>query len=233
MQTNLKRLLVLFIVLLTGIGFSQSNPEQFVVVIDAGHGGKDSGTPGTGRYKTTEKDIALDVSLALGKLITNNLTNVKVVYTRTSDTYPTLMGRSKIANKNEADLFISLHCNAQPGKKGTAYGSETFVLGLHKNASNLEVAKRENSVIFLEEDYEETYKDFDVNDPESLIGLILMQEDYLDQSIELASFIEKEFKTTAKRRSRGVKQAGFLDRAGVGRCQKSATDGSPGAGPPR
>jgi N-acetylmuramoyl-L-alanine amidase len=209
MQTTLKYLLLSFIVLLTSFSNAQANRNEFVVVIDPGHGGKDSGTPGTKRYKTAEKDIALDVSLALGKLINKNLPNVNVVYTRTTDVYPTLKGRSALANNKKADLFISIHCNAQPGKKGTAYGSETFVLGLSKTASNLEVAKRENSVIFLEENHEETYKDFDVNDPSSLIGLILMQEDILDQSTELARYIENEFISTAKRRSRGVKQAPF------------------------
>jgi len=179
-------------------------------MIDPGHGGRDGGTPGTGRYKTTEKDIALDVSLALGKLIENELPNVDVVYTRTKDVFPSLDSRPAVANKKEADLFISIHCNAQPGKKGTAYGSETYVLGLHKEATSLEVAKRENSVIFLEDGHEKRYQGFDPSSPESLIGLVLMQEDYLDQSIELASFIEGEFKVTAKRRSRGVKQAGFF-----------------------
>jgi N-acetylmuramoyl-L-alanine amidase len=210
MQTKLKYLLLSFIILLTCFSYAQQNDRnQFVVMIDPGHGGRDTGTPGTKRYKTTEKDIALDVSLALGKLIKKNLSNIKVVYTRDKDVFPTLKERAIKANKANADLFISIHCNAQPGGKGTASGSETYVLGLHKNATNLEVAKRENSVILLEDNHEETYKDFDINDPESLIGLMLMQEDYLDQSIELASYIETEFKTTAKRRSRGVKQAGF------------------------
>ncbi|WP_420573751.1 N-acetylmuramoyl-L-alanine amidase family protein [Kordia sp.] len=191
---------------------AENNPpkkkKEFVVMIDPGHGGRDTGTPGTGRYKATEKDIALDVSLALGKML-NKLPNVKVIYTRTKDTYPTLNQRAVITNKKKADLFISIHCNAQPGKKGTAYGSETFVLGLSKNKANLEVAKRENSVIFLEDNHEETYAGFDPSSPESLISLILLQEEYLDQSIEIASYIQKEFKVTAKRKDRGVKQAGF------------------------
>ncbi|WP_046758514.1 N-acetylmuramoyl-L-alanine amidase family protein [Kordia jejudonensis] len=182
--------------------------KAFVVMIDPGHGGRDTGTPGTGRYKTTEKDIALDVSLALGKML-KKIPNVKVIYTRTKDTYPTLQNRAIVTNKKKADLFISIHCNAQPGKKGTAYGSETFVLGLSKNKANLEVAKRENSVILMEDNYEETYGGFDPSSPESLISLIIMQEEYLDQSIEIASYIQKEFKTTGKRKDRGVKQAGF------------------------
>lgn len=209
MRTTLKYLLVSFLVFLTTVASGQMASDKFVIMIDPGHGGRDSGTPGTGRYKTTEKDIALDVSLALGKMIEDELHFVDVIYTRTTDVFPTLKSRPVAANNKNADLFISIHCNAQPGRKGTAYGSETYVLGLHKTDANLEVAKRENSVIFLEEDYEENYKGFDPNSPESLIGLMIMQEDYLDQSIELASYIENEFKNTAKRKSRGVKQAGF------------------------
>lgn len=205
--------ITMFFVSQTSLFAQQTSDKVFTIMIDPGHGGKDSGTPGTGRYKTGEKDVALDVSLALGKQLKNKLANVKVVYTRTTDVYPTLQGRAKKTNDADADLFISIHCNAQPIKNrklgGPAYGSETFVLGLHKNATNLEVAKRENSVIFLEENYEEHYEGFDPNSPESLIALTLMQEEYLEQSIEIASYIENEFVTTAKRKSRGVKQAGF------------------------
>lgn len=210
MKTNKVIGFVCFIVVLTftNILLAQAK-DKFVVVLDAGHGGKDSGTPGTKRYKTAEKDIALDVSLALGKLINKHLPDIKVLYTRTKDVYPTLNRRAVLANQEKADLFISIHCNAQPGGKGTAYGSETFVLGLHKNAANLEVAKRENSVIYQEENYEEVYKDFNPNSDEAIITLILAQEDYLDHSIELANYIETEFKVTGKRKSRGVKQAGL------------------------
>lgn len=210
MKTNTILSFVCFIIVLTFSSFIEAQTkDKFVVVLDAGHGGKDSGTPGTKRYKTAEKDIALDVSLALGKLINKHLPDVKVLYTRTKDVYPTLNKRAVFANEEKADLFISIHCNAQPGGKRNAYGSETFVLGLHKNAANLEVAKRENSVIYQEDNYEETYKNFDPNSPESIIGLILAQEDYLDHSIELANYIETEFKVTGKRKSRGVKQAGL------------------------
>lgn len=210
MKTNRLLLFVSFIIVLTftGVLNAQTN-DKFVVVLDAGHGGKDSGTPGTKRYKTAEKDVALDVTLALGKLINQHLPNVKVLYTRTKDVYPTLNNRAILANEKKADMFISIHCNAQPGGKGSAYGSETFVLGIHKNAANLEVAKRENSVIYLEDNYEETYKGFDPNSPESLVTLMMAQEDYLDNSIELANYIETEFKVTGKRKSRGVKQAGL------------------------
>ncbi len=209
MQTHRLSLFVLIITVLTfsfnTSAYAQSNSREFVIMIDPGHGGKDSGTRGTGRYKTYEKDIALDVSLALGKMIKQKLHNVKVVYTRNKDTYPTLNGRAIDANKKDVDLFISVHCNAQPGKKGTAYGSETYVLGQAKNAQNLEVAKRENSVIALEEN-KEVYKDFNPNSPSFLMGLEIAQEEYLDQSIKLARYIEDEFQETAKRKSRGVKQ---------------------------
>ncbi len=213
MKTKQLAIFLLFAICLTLIPINvvgqSSKKSEFVIMIDAGHGGKDIGTPGTKRYRTAEKHIALDVSLALGKLIKERMPYVKVMYTRIGDTYPTLKDRSNMANTKDADLFISIHCNAQPGGKRSAYGSETFVLGLHKNATNLEVAKRENSVIFLEENYEENYKGFDPNSPESMIGLILSQEEYLEQSIELANNIETEFKVTAKRKSRGVKQAGL------------------------
>lgn len=206
-------LLLLFLFAITPSLAQQAKNKSFTIIIDPGHGGTDSGTPGTGRFKTAEKDVALEVSLALGKMLKNNIENTKIVYTRTKDVFPTLNSRAIKANKVDADLFISIHCNAQPLKNrragGPAYGSETFVLGLHKNAANLEVAKRENSVIYLEENYQETYEGFDPNSPESLIGMTLMQEEYLDQSIEIASYIENEFVATAKRKSRGVKQAGF------------------------
>ncbi len=213
MQTHRLSLFVLIITVLTfsfnTSAYAQSNSKEFVIMIDPGHGGKDSGTRGTGRYKTYEKDIALDVSLALGKMIKQKLHNVKVVYTRTKDVFPTLDSRPKLANKKDVDLFVSLHCNAQPGKKGTAYGSETYVLGLHKEAVNLEVVKRENSVIFLEDNYKETYKGYDPNSPESLVVTDIVGEEYLEHSIKLARYIEDEFQVTAKRKSRGVKQAGF------------------------
>ncbi|MEC3907909.1 N-acetylmuramoyl-L-alanine amidase [Tamlana sp. 2201CG12-4] len=208
MKTYKTSFFVLIIVLtfsFKSLVYGQSPSKEFVVMIDPGHGGKDSGTPGTGRYKATEKDIALDVSLALGKMIEQKLSNVKVVYTRKNDIYPTLNGRTVTANKKDVDLFISIHCNAQPGKKGTAYGSETYVLGTTRNKQNLEVAKRENSVIALEDDIE-VYKDFNPGSPEAILGLMMAQEEYLDHSIKLARYIEDEFQTTAKRKSRGVKQ---------------------------
>ncbi len=177
--------------------------EKFVVVIDAGHGGQDPGNSWNGY---SEKNIALNIALKVGAEL-EKLPDVKVIYTRKSDVFVTLAGRAQIANKAKADLFVSIHMN---GHKSQAQGTETFVLGLHRNEDNLEVAMRENEVIFLEEDYEMTYDGFDPNSPESYIGLTLMQEEYLEQSILLADLIQKNFTNINKRVNRGVKQAGFL-----------------------
>jgi N-acetylmuramoyl-L-alanine amidase len=177
--------------------------KTLTVVLDAGHGGKDPGNRGNGYY---EKDIALNIVLAVGKELEKNK-NIKVVYTRKTDVFIGLSERAAIANRNEADLFVSIHCNAH---SSAAHGTETFVLGLHKSQENFEIAKKENQVIFLEENYEETYAGFDPNSPESVIGMTLLQEDYLDQSIEVASYIQDNFTKQLKRNNRSVKQAGFL-----------------------
>jgi len=177
--------------------------DKFVIVLDAGHGGHDPGNMGN---KYIEKDIALNVVLKIGKQLEQN-PNIKVVYTRKTDVFIELDKRGEIANKAKADLFVSIHCNSFHTQ---ANGTETFVLGLHRNKTNLEVAKKENSVILLEEDYHEKYAGYDPNSPESIIGLTLMQEEYLDQSIQLADYIQKSFKNKLKRKSRGVKQAGFI-----------------------
>lgn len=182
---------------------AQSNTGQFVVVLDAGHGGKD---PGKVKRAMKEKDIALKITKLVGEQIEKE-TDIKIIYTRTTDKFVTLDGRAKIANNVNADLFVSIHCNAHNSQ---AYGTETYVLGLHRNDDNLQVAMAENSVIYLEEDYEVTYDGFDPKSPESYIGLTLMQEEYLDQSILLADNVEKQFVNSLKRKSRGVKQAGFL-----------------------
>ena len=176
---------------------------KFVIVLDAGHGGHDPGNMGN---KYIEKDIALNVVLKIGKQLEKN-PNIKVVYTRKTDVFIELDKRGEIANKAKADLFVSIHCNSFHTQ---ANGTETFVLGLHRNKTNLEVAKKENSVILLEENYHEKYAGYDPNSPESIIGLTLMQEEYLDQSIQLADYIQKSFKNKLKRKSRGVKQAGFI-----------------------
>lgn len=176
-----------------------------VVVIDPGHGGKDPGAVG----KTAkEKDIVLSVALKLGNLIKKNYPNVKVLYTRDKDVFVELSERANVANRNNADLFISIHVNSVDGNT-SSHGTETFVMGLHKNDANLAVAKRENSVILQEDNYSSKYDGFDPNDPESNIIFSLFQNAYSDQSLLLAASIEDEFKTL-KRYDRGVKQAGFL-----------------------
>ncbi|WP_027136554.1 N-acetylmuramoyl-L-alanine amidase family protein [Gaetbulibacter saemankumensis] len=207
MKTNSKLLFVSFITLLTFSlftkGFASNPPKKFVVVLDAGHGGDDPGNMGNG-YK--EKDIALKIILEVGSIIEKN-PNIKVVYTRKTDVFISLKERGSIANKADADLFVSVHCNAHGSQ---AHGTETFVLGTHRNQTNFEVAKRENSVIFLEDDYEENYGGFDPNSPESVMSILLSQEEYLDQSIQLASLIQDKFTAKLKRKNRGVKQAGFV-----------------------
>lgn len=181
--------------------YSQNKP--FVVVLDAGHGGKDPGNKGNGFI---EKDIALNIVLEAGKVLEKNK-NIKVIYTRKTDVFIGLSERANIANNADADLFVSVHCNG--AKNASAYGTETFVLGLHKSEENFEIAKKENQVIFLEDNHEEIYAGFDPNSPESLIGLIIQQEDYLVQSIELASYVQNNFTQQLKRKDRSVKQAGF------------------------
>tara|TARA_B100001778_G_scaffold9742_1_gene7818 strand:- start:500 stop:1570 length:1071 start_codon:yes stop_codon:yes gene_type:complete len=185
------------------------NPQElqsqkpFKIVIDAGHGGKDPGRPNKSGIK--EKDIVLNIALDLGKKLKNS--GNEVIYTRDKDIFLTLRQRAKIANDVDADLFISIHCNAFHDHR--VYGSETFVYGLHVNKANFNVALKENEVIFLEEDFEKNYKGFDPNSPESLIGITLMQEEYLDQSILLASLVQDNFTKDLKRKNRGVKQSGF------------------------
>jgi N-acetylmuramoyl-L-alanine amidase len=176
-----------------------------VVVIDAGHGGHDSGTKGK---KSKEKDIALRIALKVGNYIEKNLPGVKVIYTRKDDRYLALDERADIANKNKADLFICIHANANPNTK--AFGTETFVMGLHKDEGNFEVAKRENSVILLDDNYEERYEGFDPNSPESYILFSLTQSAYQESSLKFAAKVEAQFKNKVGRTSRGVKQAGFL-----------------------
>ena len=175
------------------------------VVIDAGHGGKDSGAVGK---ISKEKDVVLNVALKLGAYIEDNLSDVKVIYTRDTDVFIPLNKRAEIANKSKADLFISIHANAISVSK--IYGAETFVLGLHRTKENLEVAKLENSVIVMEEDYTTTYEGFDPNSAESYILFELFQNIHIDQSIQMASLVQNQFKTRVGRRDRGVKQAGFL-----------------------
>jgi N-acetylmuramoyl-L-alanine amidase len=195
-------LIFTFFIFNNTISFAQK--KDFVVVLDAGHGGKDPGKVGYRNIK--EKDVALKIVMQIGKLLEKEK-NIKVIYTRKTDVFVDLWERGSIANRANADLFVSIHCNAHNSQ---AYGAETWVLGTHANKQNFEIAKSENSVILLEENYKEKYKGFDPSKPEAIIGITLMQEEYLDQSIQLASIIQKRFKNELKRKDRGVKQAGFV-----------------------
>ncbi|MBV5314843.1 MAG: N-acetylmuramoyl-L-alanine amidase [Prolixibacteraceae bacterium] len=203
-----------FIVLIFGLFISESSfsleptvksARPMVVVIDPGHGGKD---PGAVNKSIREKDVVLGIGLKLGKLLNESYSDVKVVYTRSTDVFVPLIDRSRIANKNKADLFISIHANycATPSTRGT----ETFTLGLHRSQDNLDVAKKENSVILLEENYSETYEGFDPNVTESYIMFELVQDAYMDQSLSFADAIQNQFKSRFSTPNRGVKQAGFL-----------------------
>ena len=186
--------------------FAPAAPK-LIVVLDAGHGGKDPGNLGTGRYAQTEKDVTLDVTLQLGSYIEEHLPEVKVLYTRKDDSFPALRERVRIANEAQADLFISIHCDAfdGPGPKG----SSTYVMGMHKSEESLRVAMRENASMFKEEGYEQNYDGFDPNDPDTYIALSLRQNVNLDASLTLGAAIQKQFKERVGRRDRGVKQAGF------------------------
>ena len=176
------------------------------VVLDAGHGGKDPGCHGN---HTREKEVALSIVLDLGKKIRAHYPDVEVIYTRDSDVFIPLNERAAIANRNKADLFISVHCN-YIGIRNRATGSETYVLGLHRAEDNLDVAKRENSSILLEDDFEKTYEGFDPYSAEGHIILSMFQNAHLQQSIQLATYVENSFKRLSRIPSRGVKQAGFL-----------------------
>ena len=180
--------------------------KDFVVVIDAGHGGHDPGAIGK---ISKEKNINLNVALKLGKQIQKNCPDVKVVYTRTRDVFIPLNRRAEIANDAKADLFISIHTNAL-AKNRTAKGASTWTLGLAKSDANLEVAKRENSVILYESDYKTRYAGFNPNSAESYIIFEFMQDKYMSQSVHLASLVQKHFRNTCRRVDRGVHQAGFL-----------------------
>lgn len=193
----------LLLILCLGNNYSQNKKDKFVVVLDAGHGGKDSGNRGNGHY---EKKIALKIALGIGSIL-EKVDDIQVIYTRKKDVFVSLIKRAQIANDANADLFISIHCDAH---SSSAFGAGTFVLGLHANQRNFEIAKKENSVIFYEENFEEIYDGFDPQSPESVIGLTLMQETYLDQSISAASEIQKSFVSNLNRKDRKVKQAGFI-----------------------
>lgn len=197
--------IVLFVAFLPTVAWSNAEKRNFTLVIDAGHGGHDAGA--VGAY-SKEKDINLRVALAFGKLVEENCHNVKVVYTRKTDVFIPLQRRADIANNNKADLFISVHTNALPAGR-LAYGSETYTLGMARANANLAVAKRENAVITLENDYKTTYQGFDPNKAESYVIFEFMQDKYMKQSVDLASCIQKQYVSTG-RPNKGIHQAGFL-----------------------
>lgn len=205
---NIGLIAILLAITLLNSSSTTIAPPDFkvdVIVIDAGHGGKDNGTSGK---IVKEKDVALKIALKVGNYIEKNVPGVKVIYTRKDDRYIPLDERADIANKNKADLFICIHANANPNPR--AFGTETFVMGLHVDDNNLSVAKRENSVILLDENYHERYEGFDPNSPESYILFTLTQSAYQTSSLSFAQKVEEQFQKRVGRVSRGVKQAGFL-----------------------
>ena len=194
---------MLFLTILLPAGL-YSQPMVRKVVIDAGHGGKDPGAVGK---NSKEKDIALAIALKTGHYIRQNLPDVEVIYTRKTDVFVELHKRAEIANKSKADLFISIHCNAN--KSPNPSGTETYVMGLHRSQANLEVAKLENAAILKEENYDDMYDGFDPNRDEDYITLNLFQNAYLESSLLLASLVQDQFRERAKLKDRGVWQAGF------------------------
>ncbi len=209
MKTNIYLLIVLvffpaLIFAADVVEITTDPPRKFVVVLDAGHGGKD---PGYTHAGVREKDVALKVMLALGKQLEQHK-DIQVMYTRKTDIFVELIDRAKIANKADADLFVSIHCNGF--HKEQANGNETWVLGLRRSDENLEVVMKENSVILLEEGYKENYNGFDPKDPSSYATSVLAQEAYMEDSIDLAALIQSNFSQKVKRTNRGVKQNVFL-----------------------
>lgn len=197
------KVVLVFAFLISSLSYGQNT--NFKVTLDAGHGGHDFGAVYGGHV---EKNIALAVVLKVGKLLEAH-PKIDVIYTKKTDVFVDLVERANIANRANANIFVSIHCNAN--RNTAAYGTETYVMGMNKIASNLEAAKKENSVITLEKDYKTKYEGFDPNSPETMIGMTLMQEEYLENSISLASKIENEFATLDKKiRGGGVKQAPFM-----------------------
>ena len=198
--------LLFFVLFSSAFGFGQNSTSEQrtikTIVIDAGHGGKDPGCHGA---SSNEKTVCLNIALKLGESIKKKYPGIKVIYTRDKDVFVELDERANIANKSKADLFICIHANAA---SATAYGAETYVLGLHRTESQQKVAERENSTIYLEEDKGEKYKDFDLS-PDAIIARQIQLKVFLDQSISFADKLQKEF-TKLGRYNRGVKQAGFL-----------------------
>lgn len=201
-----KRLTIIILTLLTTAITAIAADHKFTLVIDAGHGGNDAGALGK---ISKEKNINLRTALAFGKYVESNCPDVRVIYTRKTDVFVTLHGRAEIANKAKADLFISIHTNSLPAGH-IARGFETYTLGMHRASDNLDVAKRENSVILVEKDYKEHYEGFDPNSAESYIIFEFMQDHNMARSVELAKLVQNNVCTLANRPNKGVKQAGFL-----------------------
>jgi N-acetylmuramoyl-L-alanine amidase len=204
---NIYKLQLIFILaglLFFTTAFPADNEKKWVIVIDAGHGGKDPGAIGKISY---ERDIVLAVALKTGEMIKKNIKNVKVIYTRDNNTFVELGERADIANRNKADLFISIHANGNPSSN--ARGTETYIMGLSKDEANLQVAMKENEVILLEKDYTTKYEGFDPKSPESYIIFTLMQNVFREQSTYLASLIQTQYKERVNRADRGVQEAGF------------------------
>ena len=201
-------ILILWCALWSALPFAtlQAQGRDFTVVIDPGHGGRDPGAIGK---RGKEKNINLSVALKLGKLIQDNCKDVRIVYTRQKDVFVGLDRRAQIANNAKADLFISIHTNSV-AKGRTVRGTETYTLGLHRTDDNLEVAKKENSVILIESDYEQRYAGFNPNSSESYIIFEFLQDKNMEKSVDFATLIQRQFKNTAKRIDKGVHQAGFL-----------------------
>ncbi len=208
MKVNLKIRIFLLLALIFVFTIHTQAQEGYhvkTVVIDAGHGGKDPGA--IGRH-AKEKDITLAIALKVGYYIKRCCPDVKVIYTRTTDVFVPLYKRAEIANKNNADLFISIHVNSSPNHR--VQGTSTYVMGLHKDDENLKVAMTENRAILYETNYQTTYENFDINSPEAYIIFSLYQNAFLDLSLEFASLVQDQFRLRAKRFDRGVHQAGFL-----------------------
>ncbi|MHA7877794.1 MAG: N-acetylmuramoyl-L-alanine amidase family protein [Bacteroidota bacterium] len=205
---NIVRILGMLVLLILGASNPTGTKKYKVskVIIDAGHGGYDPGA--LGRF-SKEKDVALQIALKLGALLKEYMPDVEVIYTRKKDVFVSLHNRAKVANKNNVDMFISIHCNASP-KGPVASGTETYTMGMHTSRHNLEVAKRENAVILMEDDYQKHYQGFDPKLPESHILFSLYQNAYEYNSLKLAQNIQHQFKSRVGRVCRGVKQAGLL-----------------------
>lgn len=200
----MKRIFLYIVYSVFCVSMMMAQKHPFTVVIDAGHGGHDSGAVGK---ISQEKKLNLDVTLMLGKLIEENYPEVKVYYTRKTDVFLTLQQRADFVNKHNADLFICIHTNAAENR--SASGAETFVLGIDKMQSNLDVAMRENAVMLLEDDYKTAYEGFDPSSVDSYIMFELMQDQYIDQSLQFATGVQQQFSGVLKRADRGVRQAGF------------------------